>query len=168
MELGAIFLLLGMLAIVVMFVAQPFAEHWRAKVQSGHEISALLAERERALNALQELDFDSELGKVPAEEYSTQRANLLQMGADVLRRLDEIQAAQLSPAEESVNPVAVEQPVEPLSDEDLEDLIANRRAVRQQKAARFCPKCGKPILQSDRFCPSCGQAINSKQSQPQK
>ena len=54
----------------------------------------LLANRENALNALQELDFDFKLGKIPAEEYSIQRASLLQMGAEVLRRLDEIQAAQ--------------------------------------------------------------------------
>ena len=167
MELGAIFLLLGVLVIVVMFVAQPFAEHWRVKAQSGHEISSLLAERERALNAMQELDFDYGLGKVPAEEYSTQRTVLLQKGADVLRRLDEIQGAQISPTEEPIEPATAEQPSLLLSDEDLEDLIAKRRAARQQKTAGFCPKCGKPILQSDQFCPSCGQAVNSKQAQPQ-
>jgi rubrerythrin len=167
MELGTIFLLLGVLIIVFMFVAQPFTEHWRVKAQSGQEISSLLAERERALNALQELDFDYGLGKVPAEEYSAQRASLLQKGADVLRRLDEIQGAQSPPAEERVEPAVTERPAEQLSDEDLEDLMAKRRAVRQQKTAGFCPKCGKPILQSDQFCPSCGQAVNSKQSQPQ-
>ena len=81
MELGAILLLLGVLVIVVLFVAQPFTEQWHAKMQSGHETSVLLAKRENALNALQELDFDFKLGKIPAEEYSVQRASLLQMGA---------------------------------------------------------------------------------------
>jgi hypothetical protein len=62
---------------------------------NGHEISVLLANRENALNALQELDFDFKLGKIPAEEYSVQRASLLQMGVEALRRLDEIQGEQL-------------------------------------------------------------------------
>ena len=167
MELGAIFLLLGVLVIVVLFVAQPFTEHWHAKVQNGHEISVLLANRDNALNALQELDFDFRLGKIPAEEYSVQRASLLQMGVEALRRLDEIQGAQLVPKEEPVKSVAIEQPIKTLADEDLEDLIGKRRAARQQKAAGFCPKCGKPILRSDQFCSSCGQVVNSRQSRPQ-
>ena len=167
MELGAIILLLGVLVIVVIFVAQPFTEHWHAKVQNGHEISVLLANRDSALNALQELDFDFRLEKIPAEEYSVQRASLLQMGVEVLRRLDEVQGAQLAPTEESVKLAAMEQPIKKLADEDLEDLIAKRRAERHQKAAGFCPKCGKPILLFDRFCSSCGQAVNSRQSQPQ-
>jgi hypothetical protein len=89
------------------------------------------------------------------------------MGVEALRRLDEIQGAQLAPKEKPVKPVAIEQPIKTPADEDLEDLIAKRRAGRQQKAAGFCPKCGKPILQSDLFCSSCGQVVNSRQSQPQ-
>ena len=164
MELDAIILLLGVIVIVVIYVAQPFTEHWHAKVQNGHEISVLLANRDNTLNALQELDFDFRLGKIPAEEYSVQRASLLQLGVEALRRLDEIQGAQLAPTEEPVKPEAIEQPIKTLADEDLEDLIAKRRAERQQKAAGFCPKCGKPILQSDLFCSSCGQAVSSRQS----
>ena len=167
MELDAIILLLGVLVIVVIYVAQPFTEHWHAKVQNGHEISVLLANRDNTLNALQELDFDFKLGKIPAEEYSVQRASLLQLGVEALHRMDEIQGAQLAPTEESIKPVAIEQLIRTLADEDLEDLIAKRRAERQQKAAGFCPKCGKPILQSDLFCSSCGQVVNSSQSQPQ-
>jgi NADH pyrophosphatase NudC (nudix superfamily) len=47
-----------------------------------------------------------------------------------------------------------------VSDDDLEDLIAARRAARKEKSAGFCPKCGKPVLRSDRFCPSCGKPIS--------
>jgi hypothetical protein len=89
------------------------------------------------------------------------------MGAEVLRRLDEIQGGSIRPKEEPAKPTDLDQPIKTLAEEDLEDLIAKRRSTRQQKAAGFCPKCGKPILQSDQFCPSCGQAVNSRQSQPQ-
>ena len=167
MELGAILLLVGVLVFVVIFVARPFTEHWQTNVQNEHEISVLLANRDNALSAMQELDFDFKLGKIPAEEYSVQRASLLKMGAEVLRRLDEVQDAQLAPTEEPGKPAAIEQPIKQLADEDLEDLIAKRRATRQQRAAGFCPKCGKPILQSDLFCSSCGQVVSLRQSQPQ-
>jgi ribosomal protein L32 len=166
MDLGAIFLLLGVVVIVVVFVAQPFTQRWRARVQSGQAISVLLANRENALSALQELDFDFKLDKILPEEYSIQRASLLQMGAEALRQLDEIQATQTSPIEEPVKPAAIVKPSKPLADEDLEELVAKRRTTRQQKAAGFCPKCGKPILQSDRFCSSCGQVVDSKLSEP--
>jgi hypothetical protein len=160
MELGAILLLLGVLIIVGLFVSQPFAQHWRVKFQGSHELSTLLAERERALNALQELDFDNGIGKVPASEYSAQRAILVQKGSAILRRLDEIQSAR--PSVEGVNnPPAVVRSTEPLSDDDLEDGIAKWRTEHRQKPAGFCPNCGKPIFQSDQFCPSCGQNVNS-------
>jgi hypothetical protein len=172
MDLGAIFLLLVILIPVVMFVAWPFIKHWRVQTEGGHEISSLLAERDRVLIALQELDFDNSLGKIPVEEYPVQRAVLLQRGAEVLRHLDTLTPG-LSPVgqEESAErrveakgsvrfSDAVVQPVKLLSDDDLEELIAKRRIARKEKTAGFCPKCGKPILQSDQFCPSCGQAVN--------
>jgi hypothetical protein len=45
---------------------------------------------------LQELEFDSTLGKIPEEEYPVQRELLFQHGADVLRRLDVLQGQNLS------------------------------------------------------------------------
>ncbi len=57
MDLSAILLLLGILIIVVIFVARPFTEHWRVKALGSREISSLLAEREQALNASAGIGF---------------------------------------------------------------------------------------------------------------
>jgi hypothetical protein len=163
MDLGAIFLLLAVLVVVTLFVSQPFARHWRLKAQSSIENSTLLAERERALSALQELDFDYGTGKVPEEEYSAQRALLVQKGSDILRRLDEIQSSQPASVQADIkNQSSVGRSNREVSDDDLEDDIAKRRAARRQKTAGFCPHCGKPILQSDQFCPSCGRNVLSQ------
>ena len=162
MELGAIILLLLVLAIIVLFVSKPFSKHWRIQAQSSHELSSLLAERERTLNTLQELDFEYGLGKVAQGEYSVQRANLFRKGADVLRRLDEIQIEEPLRAKEPDKHSFATNHAGLLSDEDLEELIAKRRGERRQKTAGFCPKCGKPILQSDLFCSTCGLNLNSK------
>jgi hypothetical protein len=162
MEIGAIFLLAVVLVIVLLYVARPFSRFWKVRFENSPELSTLLAERERNLTALQELDFDNGIGKVPAEEYTEQRASLIQKGTEILRRLDEIQGARVQVAKSNVGKETAEHPETELSDEELETLVAKRRSMRQQKSGGFCPNCGKPILQSDLFCPSCGQKLNLK------
>jgi len=129
----------------------------------------LMADYDRAVNTLQELDFDNALGKVPADDYPRQRAELLAKGADLLRKLDAMQPQETGRDAESRIEAAVasrradtsaSNPAAVLDDDDLESLIAARRKTRKEKSAGFCPKCGKPILVSDRFCPSCGKATN--------
>lgn len=174
MDLGAIFLILALVLLVVLYVARPFlvrgkpaqlVEEVRAEQAADHLHSALLAERDRLLTALHELDFDNSVGKIPAEDYPVQRVALLQAGADVLRKLDEVE--QRAPGESAEDRVeaavasrradASERKRLPAADQDdLEALIASRRRTRKEKAAGFCPKCGRPIQKSDRFCSGCG------------
>src|ERR1044071_5512365 len=91
MELTAIFFSLAVLILVGMYLYAPFMERRARRVtEEEHELSALMAERDRVINSLQELDFDFKLGKIPDEDYPTQRASLLQKGADILRQIDVI------------------------------------------------------------------------------
>jgi len=188
MELGSIFLILALLILVSLFVTRPFVEaNGQHRVSSpsraDHDRSTLLAERDRLLNTLQELDFDYAMGKIPDEDYPAQRAALVQRGADILRLLDVGQDRPYSEAiETQVEVTTAEQQSAVLSafvgtgnsklsasraasavvaapDDELEVLLANRRRVRQDKAAGFCPKCGGALRKSDRFCPKCGALI---------
>ena len=122
-------------------------------------MSSLLAERERLLNALQELDFDFQLGKIPEEDYPVQRADLLHKGADVLKKLD-----SLAPSRPAGRPDATEAgdsaEAEALSDDEIESMLAARRKARKTRSAGFCPRCGKPILLTDQFCPNCGKSLH--------
>ena len=102
MELiGSLFLVLALALLVALFVARPFIFGSPVKTSEArireqeleHQLSTLLAERDRVLNALQELDFDYALGKVPEEDYPYQRSVLVRNGAEVLRKLDELQAS---------------------------------------------------------------------------
>lgn len=161
MHIVPLFFLLVLVVLVVWFISQPFGRHRiQRSASADHEISSLLAERDRVLDALQELDFDNVMGKVPAGEYSAQRAVLLQKGAGILRQLDSI--APAAREEESVEKrieAAVAERRASLSDDEIESLVAARRASRKDRSGGFCPKCGKPVLASDRFCPACGKAI---------
>ncbi len=189
MDLGSLLLILALLVLVGLFVARPLLEKHSAALAAQqpesaleHERSSLLAEHDRLLNALQELDFDFTLGKIPQEDYPVQRQALLHQGADVLRRLDEMQstapvedaearlesaiAARRADAALAGAPAAVAVGgngnsrkrlsglAEP--DDQLEALLANRRRERREKAAGFCHRCGGPLQKSDRFCPKCG------------
>ena len=169
MDIGSIFLLLGLLVMVALFISQPIMQQ-KATVVSAeeHEYSALLAERDRILNALQELDFDNTLGKIPEESYPEQRAMLLQKGASILRQLDEYQAgmngdkdidSRLEAAIEAHRADGGDQEIPVMDNDDLETMIANRRRSRTDKSGGFCPNCGNAIQQSDLFCPKCGASL---------
>ena len=170
MEIGAIFFTLAVVTLVGMYVGQPYIKRrGRRATQEDHEYSTLMAEYDRAVNTLQELDFDNALGKVPAEHYPRQRAELLAKGADLLRKLDAMQPQKSGHDAEGRMEAAVASrradaaatgSATVLDDDELESIIAARRKTRKEKSAGFCPKCGKPIQISDRFCPSCGKATN--------
>lgn len=194
MDIAALFFTLAILVLVALYLYAPLARRYaRPVTEEEHELSALMAERDRVINALQELDFDFKLGKIPSEDYPAQRTNLLQKGANVLRKIDELTQADGSKnadanhskefsrrqnklrdtsistvpdsAEDRLEQAIAERRAEVSiktrehTDEDIESMISARRMKRKVKSAGFCPKCGKPVLQSDRFCPACGKAL---------
>lgn len=199
MDLGAIFLTLAVALLVGIFISRPFSSrraatemliHPAAEAAEIHR-SALLAERDRVLTALQDLEFDFTLGKIPAEDYPVQRAELLKTGAEALRQLDALSGDVASAtAEDRVEAVvaarradAAHRPVKqveiaaagaglgssrrppaPVEDE-VEALVAARRQARQEKAGGFCPKCGRPVAKSDQFCSRCGTTLSQNQGQ---
>jgi C4-dicarboxylate-specific signal transduction histidine kinase len=181
MDLGSLLLILAVLVLVGLFISRPFFMPQLTTNEAAGEMdeqesqhSALMAEHERTLNALQELDFDYALGKIPVEDYPDQRAELLQTGAQVLRQLDAFQAqAPHETAEDRLEAVIAARradaaqvgkidfgsPDASQDDPDLERLILSRRQARQEKTAGFCPRCGKPVQKSDLFCPKCGAKL---------
>jgi len=187
MDIGALFLLLALLILIALFVSRPFLERQpAADLQEEHAASSLLAERDRILNALQELDFDHALGKIPAEDYPSQRSSLLQRGAGILRQLDALTtstALSASPSPFAKHPGGApasgrgESAKERLeaaiashradattesasaketTDEDQEALIAKRRASLKDKAGGAFVVAG--------FCPKCGRPLLSSDS----
>ncbi len=175
MDIGSIFLFLALLILVGIYITRPLFERKAAMVDSNsaeiqHELSALLAERDRILTTLEELDFDHSMGKIPAEDYPVQRALLLREGAQVLRQLDELEyrtpandlEARLEKAIAERRAAAQDRTQMPSTsgdDEQVEALLAARRRARQGRSAGFCPQCGRPVQTTDRFCPRCGREL---------
>ena len=188
MDIGSLLLILALLIVVGWFIVRPLFERQATIVnalpdQQDHAYSALLAERDRILNALQELDFDHALGKIPEDDYPAQRAILVQQGAQVLRQLDEFNQQPDSQDQEARLETAIaarradagwpvstgtdgraavpsgDIPLVAEADDDVEAILAVRRRERQGKSGGFCPNCGRSIQKSDRFCPKCGQNL---------
>lgn len=153
METSVFFLLVVLLIPVILFTAQPFIR----KVRHGHgenqTLSVILAERDRILNAIQELDFDHSLGKIPEENYLVQRAQLVQSGVEILKKIDEHAGTIGKPKGKQLKFTDV------LTDDEIEDMIMLRRSRHKEKTGGFCPHCGKTVLLSDRFCPKCGHSL---------
>jgi hypothetical protein len=182
MDIGSIFLLLALFVLIGLFIARPLLDREAVAVtpevdQKEHELSTLLAERDRVLTALEELDFDNSLGKIPQENYPGQRERLLRQGAEILRKLDELDgdisddeierrieeaiAERRSTTGDREEAMNAQQPHVLMvdADDEVEVQLAARRRARQDKSAGFCPHCGRPVQKSDRFCPKCGNTL---------
>ena len=169
MELTAIFFSLAVLILFGIYLYAPFMERRARRVtEEEHELSALMAERDRVINSLQELDFDFKLGKIPEDDYPEQRTSLLQKGADILRKIDSLapQATSAQDTEARLERAVAARRADAsvarveVTDDDLESMISSRRKKHTNKSAGFCPKCGKPVMVTDRFCPSCGKSLS--------
>jgi hypothetical protein len=176
MDIGSIFLLLGIVVVVFIFIYQPFIDTKNRKVlltqavplvEKEMHISSMLAERDRILRALQELEFDYTLGKIPEEDYPTQRQFLLVKGAEIIKTLEEIEgianyADPIQMIESVIDANRVDgrnKDVKMDKDLDIESMIAARKRSKENKPDGFCPKCGKPISKNDQFCSKCGNTL---------
>jgi hypothetical protein len=183
-DLGTIFLFLALLVPVGLYIARPLMERRSLAVSDEEQaLSALMAERDRLLDAVQELEMDKVMGKIPEDVFPAQREDLIRRGAEVLRKIDKFYekyqvedpdlqleaaiAARRTESDTSTDPEPILEP-EPVleriaagsyEDDRLEDLIAARRQAHAGKATGFCPQCGTAIQKNDRFCSNCGTIV---------
>lgn len=174
MDLGSILILLALLIGVAAFVARPLLERQSTVVSEEEQtLSAMLARRDRILDALLELDFDYKLGKIPEGDYPAARAALLQQGADILKKLDPYLGEsphQADPLEAAIAARRRQTSAQaengsslsfslPDPDDEIEVMLARRRRARKVKSAGFCAQCGHPLQSNDKFCSNCGKPV---------
>ncbi|TAK13966.1 MAG: zinc ribbon domain-containing protein [Anaerolineae bacterium] len=170
MDIGSVLLILALGLLTAVFVGRPLIENRSSGVsEREHTLSALMAERDRLLEALLELDFDYKLGKVPEEIYPGQRANLMERGAEILKQLDVLMPESEPSKEEDRLEAAIAARRGATEGDVVEEKIAARRKMKTagptaakakaRTGSKFCAACGKPVQLGDRFCPSCGEAL---------
>lgn len=134
-----------------LFILRPFLVKSEVSGRSSSSIyDSLIAERERLLSAIEELDLELDLNKISPEEHSRNRDLLLVEAAEVLKKLDK---------QQKTGKTKKPAPVVKESGDDLEEMIAARRKELGAAKALSCPSCGKGIQEGDQFCSHCGGSL---------
>src|SRR5262249_41260443 len=128
MGVGSLFLFLALLVLVALFVARPLFAQPDSHASLDSDSSSTEAEYERVLDALQELDADWQLSKIPEEAYRSQRAQLVAKGAAALKELEKAGVVSKGAAENALRTSPQGEP----SDAQLEALIARRAKSRRK------------------------------------
>ncbi|GEM_PF-3024158 len=111
---------------------------------------SLVAERERLLHAIEEIDLEYELKKISSEEHTRNRDILLSDAARVLKELDSLPKSSSAKKKKTA----------PVQDEDhLERMIADRRKQLKGEMSLTCSHCGESVEEGAQYCSHCGGAL---------
>jgi predicted RNA-binding Zn-ribbon protein involved in translation (DUF1610 family) len=153
-----------------------------SKARGGGPVSAsaeetvdeLLAQRDAVFQALRELRFDHEVGKITDEDYVIFEGSLKQTAANSLRALDEWESGadrDLGEALEAAGAARVIAPSEgaivcprcgrPAGPEDKFCRRCGAPLPEAADAEAVCPNCGRPVEAGDEFCASCGHQVDA-------
>ena len=128
--------------VVLLFVTRPlFASGGRSPQVSQRESQrrSLIEDRERVYTAIQELDFDYQMGKVEEADYRQTRTRYEQKAITLLKALDKANG----------RPDSIEQQVE-------EEVAA----LRRKGSKHTCADCGTSLPTNALFCPQCGVSVS--------
>src|SRR3972149_1670233 len=125
MAIGSLLIFLALLVLVALFVARPLLDIGEEESILDSEASQWLAERERVLDALAELDADGKMGKIPEEIYAEQRELLMAKGEAAFQELEK--ADKVSPRK------GRQKQAKKSPSDDLERMIAAYKANRARR-----------------------------------
>ncbi len=168
MTIGSILLGVALAILVGLVLARPLLQASREEQKNLSQRQILLAEKEAILAQIRDLDFDHDTGKMPDEIHQSQRTQLMNSAADILKQLEQMAGKTPQPTAPTLNG-AVD------TDDDIEAAIARMRQTKKAKSTPkprpvpangggFCPQCGSAFDAGDKFCVSCGHKLRSKQA----
>ncbi|MCJ7718058.1 MAG: zinc ribbon domain-containing protein [Anaerolineales bacterium] len=132
-------------------IVRPFlVEQHTGSPDVPQKYDSLLADRERLLSAIEDLDLEFELEKISSKDHSRNRDILLAEAAEVLVQLDKLE--KRVPKNKRIS-----SPTE--SGDDLEEMIETRRRELKGDKSSFCSNCGKAVKLEDQFCGQCGEKL---------
>ena len=116
----------------------------------------LTARRDSVYQAIRELRFDHQVGKVSEADYKIFDAQLKGQAVTILKEIDGLKKAEADPT------------LDAQIEAEIADLRSNGQAPSSAPAAEavpvasvnFCPKCGAKVKPGDRFCGTCGIALD--------
>jgi hypothetical protein len=151
MTISSIFILLVIFILTAVIISRPFLDEGNSRViVSPGRYDSLLAERERLLSSIEDLDLEYELEKISSREHTRNRDLLLKQAAEVLMQLDKLDVPSWKKGQKSAVKVA---------EVELEEMIEARRQELKGEKSNLCPQCGKLVKPGDLFCSHCGEGL---------
>ena len=157
MDLGSIFILFALVLVTILYITWPLFEKVliNPPSQITTDLASLESDRESILASLQELDDNYAEDKIEDTDFQLMREALLTRGSDVLLRIEALRQPEIDLPDDQAIPAPAPSDGDLMND-PIEAKIGERRRVRKERGAGFCPKCGSPLQKSDRFCWKCG------------
>ncbi len=151
------FIVIAILLIVVVgFVAYPLFTAQRGnKIETPNALDTLIAQRDSAYDAIRDLDFDFQMGKLSQSDYAAMREKYKARAALALQQIDALGGGDSKVDEQIEAQVAK---LRRAKTDSLEAEIAQLRASRASTQLK-CIKCGAPIRAGDQFCAKCGNSL---------
>lgn len=159
MSIGAIFIGLALLVLVIPIVSDPFRERAKRLVttRDGKQTAGLT--HEQVLMSLRELDFDYQTDKISADDFQLIRSQLMLQAAATLQSeqvKDERIEEMIQSRKESHD--------QPGSDPPFQQVPSSCSCCGTESAesATHCSACGHKNVAGDRFCSHCGNLLKPK------
>ncbi len=165
---------------VIAFIAYPLFTTQHGNMTSTPDaLEVLMSQRDSTYDAIRDLDFDFQLGKLSQGDYAPLREKYKARAAETLKQIDaltdnghqadvetqiEAQVAQLRQAKED----SIETEVARLrraKTDSVEAEIARMRAARKESR---CANCGTPFQPGDQFCAKCGSQLTAAKETKEK
>ncbi|MCI0454957.1 MAG: zinc ribbon domain-containing protein [Candidatus Dadabacteria bacterium] len=152
------------------FIALPFFKKGFEKVSEEtdnsnpveHRLNRLNSEKESLYNAIKELDFDYNMGKLSKEDYGELDKKYKAQAIALLSEIDDIQSKthKLNLEQEIEKEIkairgsgsAYEEPIE-------REILEARESKINRALALTCSKCGSEYKTIDKFCSNCGTRV---------
>ena len=151
MEFGSVLIVILIFFLSGFIILRPFFVNSNSERRAGSTMrDALVADRERLLHSIEELDLEFELKKISSKEHTRNRDILLTEAVKVLKELDNLPKSSAK-KRKSAAPVQ--------AGDDLENMITDRRKQLKSDISTKCPHCGEAVDKGTQFCSQCGGAL---------
>ena len=142
-----------LLGIAVAAVAWPLVHERRGPADP---LVTLQAQRDSIYQAIRELRFDFQVGKVSETDYKVFDSTLRGNAAAVLQQIAALQQAEADPALNA----SLEAEIAALRHTNGSGPVPPVAAVAGAAALNFCPRCGQRVQAGNRFCGVCGASLS--------
>ncbi len=151
MAVSSFLIVLGIFILTGVIIIRPFLVETDTRgVGMPKKYDSLTAEKERLLSSIEDLDLEFDLDKISSLEHNRNRDILLSQAAEIIKQMDKLEKS--IPAHKHFSSA-------PISEDNLEEMIAARRRELKEDKASFCSHCGKAMKPEDQFCGQCGEKL---------